>query len=125
VISPFAVDDRVVIVELHVVETKINMGEEPGEDHREQRRRHVEIDLPARPARRVVEHRRHSDEADYRQRHDHDQYEPVVRYSASGHLGRVLGRSSLHQDAEQRDINGDANIVRYQQVELVGQATGQ
>src|SRR5215472_6805033 len=93
VISAFAVDDRVVVVELHVVETKIDMGQEPGKDHREQRHRHVEIDLPARPARRVVEHRSHSDEADYRERHDRDQYGPVVRYSASRQLGRVLGCS--------------------------------
>src|SRR6516162_8341227 len=118
VVSHLSVDDRVVIIELHVMETKINMGQEPGEDHREQRRRHMEIDLPARPARRVVEHRRHSDEADYRHRHDHAQYEPVVRHSASRHLSRVLGRSSLHQDAELLDETGDADIVRYQQVEL-------
>src|SRR6516164_9908650 len=43
VVDQLAVDDRVVVVELHVVKTKINVSQEPREDHREQRRHHVKI----------------------------------------------------------------------------------
>ena len=71
-ISQFALDDGVVVVEAHVVEAKINMGKEPGEDHRQERSRHVKIDLPSRPAGRVVEHRGHPDETGCREHIDDD-----------------------------------------------------
>src|SRR6516162_10819193 len=77
-VGQFAVDDGVVVVEAYVMKPKIDVSQEPGEDYREQRRRHVQIDLPTRPAGRMVEHRRHPDEAGYRESIDDYQHEPVV-----------------------------------------------
>ena len=87
--------DPTVVVETHVVKTKINVSKEPGEEDRQKRRRHVEIDDPARPATRMVEHRGHPDETDYRQRNDDDQCEDVVRLTLARQLGRVSGEARL------------------------------
>src|SRR6516162_2549246 len=97
------------------------MRQKPGEDYREQRRPHMEVDFPTRPVGRAVEHRGYPDQAGYRERVDDDQCEPVVRLSAARYPGRLLGRGPYHHHAEQRQINDHGNIVGDQQVELVGQ----